>query len=95
MSIVRSFVLQTAESPKWLVTQGRLDDAVSSINTISRTNKSTFEITIDHFLPMETADSRSRNLVKDAIMMSSLFHGSKQIRSMICLIALWLMIGIA
>lgn len=94
MSICRSFVLRMTESPKWLVTQGKLDDAVNSINTISRTNKSTFEITIDQFYPTEATDSNNNPAI-DVVIISTLFRGSKQRRSMICLTLLWLMIGIA
>ncbi|RJE21836.1 Major Facilitator Superfamily [Aspergillus sclerotialis] len=57
MSILRTFALRMAESPKWLISQGRGDEAVASINTISRVNKSTYTISSSE-LHEEQAESR-------------------------------------
>ena len=94
MSVLRTFALGMSESPKWLVSRGQLNEAVASINTISKVNKSTYVMMVDQLRPYELEDSKSA--FKKAIsMVGALFDGSKQIRSMICLIILWLLIGIA
>ncbi|KAE8163824.1 major facilitator superfamily domain-containing protein [Aspergillus tamarii] len=94
MSVLRTFALGMSESPKWLVSRGELNEAVASINTISKVNKSTYVMMVDQLRPHEQDDSKSA-IKKAASMVGALFHGSKQIRSMICLILLWLLIGIA
>ncbi|KAE8140037.1 major facilitator superfamily domain-containing protein [Aspergillus pseudotamarii] len=94
MSVLRTFALGMSESPKWLVSRGELNEAVASINTISKVNKSTYVMMVDQLRPHEQDDSQSA-IKKAASMVGALFHGSKQIRSMICLILLWLLIGIA
>ncbi|KAE8361094.1 major facilitator superfamily domain-containing protein [Aspergillus caelatus] len=94
MSVLRTFALGMSESPKWLVSRGELNEAVASINTISKVNKSTYVMMVNQLRPHEQEDSKSA-IKKAASMVGALFHGSKQIRSMICLILLWLLIGIA
>ncbi|KAL3296033.1 synaptic vesicle transporter SV2 (major facilitator superfamily) [Colletotrichum asianum] len=44
MSIVRALVLRTHESPRWLVTCGRIDEGVDVINRISAMNRSSYTI---------------------------------------------------
>ncbi|KAB8245074.1 major facilitator superfamily domain-containing protein [Aspergillus flavus] len=94
MSVLRTFTLGMSESPKWLVSRGELNEAVASINTMSKVNKSTYVMMVDQLRPHEHEDSKSA-IKKAASMVGALFQGSKQIRSMICLVILWLLIGIA
>ncbi|KAE8319427.1 major facilitator superfamily domain-containing protein [Aspergillus transmontanensis] len=94
MSVLRTFALGMSESPKWLVSRGELNEAVASINTMSKVNKSTYVMMVDQLHPPEQEDSKSA-IKKAASMVGALFQGSKQIRSMICLVILWLLIGIA
>ncbi|KAF7620793.1 putative sugar transporter [Aspergillus flavus] len=94
MSVLRTFALGMSESPKWLVSRGELNEAVASINTMSKVNKSTYVMMVDQLRPHEHEDSKSA-IKKAASMVGALFQGSKQIRSMICLVILWLLIGIA
>ncbi|KAF9883609.1 hypothetical protein FE257_003116 [Aspergillus nanangensis] len=98
MSLLRMLILGMNESPKWLVSRGKLDQAVNSVNAISQTNNSTYTMTIDDLHRNDTEDSsqggQSRRPTNLSIM-RSLFHGRTQLRSMACLIALWLLIGIA
>jgi len=49
MSIVRSFVLEMHESPKWLVNQGRVDDAMRALNLISSKNKAEYTAELQNF----------------------------------------------
>ncbi|KAE8379865.1 major facilitator superfamily domain-containing protein [Aspergillus bertholletiae] len=94
MSVLRMFALGMSESPKWLVSRGELNEAIASINTISKINKSTYVMTADQLRPHEQEDTRSA-IKKVVSMIRALLHGPKQIRSMICLILLWLLIGVA
>ena len=41
---VRTFILKLDESPKWIASRGQLDQAVSNIAEISRSNKSHFRV---------------------------------------------------
>jgi MFS family permease len=93
MSILRSFVLNMSESPKWLISQGKLNEAVVSINKISKINRSAFIISSEQLHPHHGG---APNTLGDTFsMVAGLFRGRQQIRSMICLIILWLLIGIA
>lgn len=93
MSILRSFTLQMAESPKWLVLNGKRDEAVTSINTISRINNSTYRMSSSQLREEEIEDKRSMRTTIH--MITDLFRGKHQARSMICLIVIWLLVGIA
>ena len=42
MSVIRSFVIGMKESPKWLVTKGRIEEAVAAINGINKRNGSDY-----------------------------------------------------
>ncbi|OQE27976.1 hypothetical protein PENFLA_c005G10105 [Penicillium flavigenum] len=92
MSILRTFVLGMSESPKWLASQGNREDAVVSINTISRVNKSTYTMSIDQ---LHQHPTESNNIKNGSNMVINLFRGNQQVRSMICLIFIWLLVGIA
>ncbi|KUL82554.1 hypothetical protein ZTR_09172 [Talaromyces verruculosus] len=49
MSLIRSFVIGMKGSPKWLVTKGRIEEAVAAINSISKTNESEYVANIHQF----------------------------------------------
>ncbi|PKY07927.1 putative sugar transporter [Aspergillus campestris IBT 28561] len=93
MSIVRSFALGMTESPKWLISQGKLNEAVASVNIISRLNKSSVVLSVDelHHYERENPYDMQRTLR----LLRGLFSGSRQLRSMICLILLWVLVGVA
>ncbi|KAJ6098915.1 sugar transporter [Penicillium canescens] len=93
MSILRSFVLDMSESPKWLISQGKLNEAVVSINKISKINKSAYIISSEQLHPHQA--EAPNTLGNTFSMVACLFRGRQQIRSMICLIILWLLVGIA
>jgi len=93
MSILRSFALGMTESPKWLASQGKRDEAVAAVNTISRVNKSTYAMSS---FQLHTHQAGSpKHLKRVPSMVANLFQGNKQARSMICLIIIWLLVGIA
>lgn len=91
MSIVRAVAIEVHESPKWLLTNGKVDEVVSAINTISRKNGSDFTLSADDIPDMDDCSARERTWTS----ICKLFGSAKLIRSMICLILLWAMIGIA
>lgn len=93
MSILRTVSLRMSESPKWLVSQGRREEAAASINTISRINKSLYNISSSQ-LHDEQAES-CRSIWTRLTMISGLFQGKNQARSMVCLILMWILVGIA
>lgn len=97
MSLIRAFVLRSAESPRWLIACGRTQEAADVINIISTMNKSDYHISADQFMqsgvPGTNVEVRSwrANLQRA----SQLFSGPKKLRLMIGLITIWGLIGIA
>jgi hypothetical protein len=81
-----------SESPKWLASQRNREEAVVSINTISRVNKSAYTMSIDQ---LHERPTESKNIKSAFNMVINLFRGNQQVRSMICLIFIWLLVGIA
>lgn len=97
MSIVRSFVLHSQESPKWLVANGQVDEAVYVLNNIGKSNKSEHRVTRQDFITntvSDTKSSRHRNFRRIIQSVVTLFTGSGQLRLMSCLIMTWALIGI-
>lgn len=97
MSLIRAFVLRSLESPRWLVSCGKMNEAAEVINHISRMNKSNYHVTGDNFLQpeQEKADGEVWSWRANIDRASRLFSGAKQIRLMIGLIMIWALIGIA
>lgn len=93
MAILRSFSLRMSESPKWLVLQGKRDEAVASVNTISRINKSAYRMSSSQLHEEQSEPHKSIRTTFG--MIAGLFRGKGQARSMICLILIWLLVGIA
>ncbi|KXH25724.1 hypothetical protein CSAL01_04916 [Colletotrichum salicis] len=50
MSIIRAVVIRTHESPRWLVSCGRVDEAVEVVNRISSMNRSEYTVTAAQFV---------------------------------------------
>ncbi|CAI0653665.1 unnamed protein product, partial [Colletotrichum noveboracense] len=96
MSIIRALVLRTHESPRWLVTCGRIDEGVDVINRISAMNKLTYTISADQFIRTgSTAEVKTKSFGGNIHRAGRLFKGRTQIRLMICLTMLWMLVGIA
>ncbi|KAL2816972.1 major facilitator superfamily domain-containing protein [Aspergillus granulosus] len=93
MSIARSFALGMHESPKWLVSQGRIEEAVSSLNLISSRNKAEYRVDISHFCEASELPPK-RTWFEELISIGELFRGQKKLRLMACLILLWSFVGI-
>ncbi|EQB50995.1 major facilitator superfamily transporter [Colletotrichum gloeosporioides Cg-14] len=96
MSIVRALVLRTHESPRWLVTCGRIDEGVDVINRISAMNNSTYTISADQFIRTgSTEEVKTMSFGENIHRAGRLFKGRTGIRLMICLTMLWMLVGIA
>lgn len=93
MAILRSFCLLISESPKWLVLEGKREEAIASINTISRINKSAYIMSNSQLREEQTESHRSMRMTFS--MIAGLFARERQVRSMICLSLVWLLVGIA
>lgn len=97
MSIFRSFVLHSQESPKWLAANGRVEEAVVALNSISKSNKSQHRVTHEDFdiiiSPGQTllAHRDLRRIIQRVV---NLFTGPGQLRLMGCLMVVWALIGI-
>ncbi|KAI8190770.1 hypothetical protein KHU50_000395 [Colletotrichum sp. SAR 10_65] len=95
-TITGIFVLRTHESPRWLVTCGRIDEGVDVINRISAMNRSSYTISADQFIRMgSTEEVKTMSFGENIHRASRLFKGKTQIRLMICLTMLWMLVGIA
>lgn len=97
MSLIRAFVLRSAESPRWLISCGRMQEAAEVINNISKTNKSDYHIMEDQFMPIDRheANTEVRSLRANIHRAAKLFSGPKQLRLMVGLLMIWALIGIA
>ncbi|KAL4906962.1 hypothetical protein BDW74DRAFT_167020 [Aspergillus multicolor] len=95
MSIARSFALGMHESPKWLVSQGRVDDAVTALNQISSKNKAEHRAAAGQFCHPAAGDEvAKRTWLEEAVSVKELFQGLRNLRLMTCLILLWAFVGI-
>ncbi|KAF4995955.1 hypothetical protein FGRMN_4810 [Fusarium graminum] len=97
MSLVRAFVLRSVESPRWLVSCGRMKEAAEAINNISRMNKSDYHITESQFINTNQLGTTSevRSWRSNIHRATELFSGFKRCRLMVGLIMIWALIGIA
>lgn len=96
MSLIRSFVFRSQESPRWLIACGRIPEAVDVLNAISSTNGSNYTVSVDQFIPVPERSQNETVSIHDNLRRAGkLFSGPKQLRLMICLILMWILIGIA
>ena len=94
MSIVRSLILGMHESPKWLVSKGRIDDAVTALNSISSKNKSEFAADPQLFIDIPQEQIAKPTWLEDVVSMRELFYGWKNIKLMGIMMLLWAFVGI-
>lgn len=89
--------MKMEESPKWLVSQGRFDDALASLQEVARINKSELTITAEDFqqMPDGTAKKTTDKALTHVVHLHGLFATKKLRISTVGLILLWMCIGIA
>ncbi|VUC33006.1 unnamed protein product [Clonostachys rosea] len=95
MAAVRAFVLSTLESPRWLVSCGRVDEAVNVLNKIATLNKANYAASADDFVRMEVSVTETKSFSENLQRAKRLVTGGKQIWLMTCLALMWMLIGIA
>jgi hypothetical protein len=95
MAFVRALVLRSRESPRWLITVGRTQDAVDVLNNISATNGSDYTVSVDQFANAAPEHVQVKSVKENLRRAAALFSGPKQARLMACLILMWALIGIA
>ncbi|KAH6884854.1 putative sugar transporter [Thelonectria olida] len=95
MALVRALVLRSRESPRWLITVGRTQEAVDVLNNISSTNGSNYAATLDQFANAAPEHVQVKSIKENLRRAAALFSGPKQARLMACLILMWALIGIA
>lgn len=95
MSLVRSFVIGMKESPKWLVTKGRIEEAAAAINSISKKNGSDYVVNIDQFSAIPAHSTQRTHWRQDLATFRSSVVSPKKLRLLVCLVFLWILVGIA
>lgn len=94
MAFIRALVLRSRESPKWLVSCGRITEAVDALNKISSINGSDHSLTVENFAPAQQQGVQVRSLRENARRTAALFN-ARHLRLSACLAVLWILIGIA
>lgn len=95
MSLIRSFVIGMKESPKWLVTKGRIEEAMAAINSISKKNGSDYVMDIDQFSAIPAQSTQKTHWRQDLATLRSFIVSAEKLRLLICLVLLWILVGIA
>lgn len=74
---------------------GEVQAAVDVLNAISAANKSDYTATVSDFTASTQTLQQTKSLRENLHRMKRLFKGPKQARLMICLILIWMLVGIA
>ncbi|KAL3434039.1 major facilitator superfamily domain-containing protein [Aspergillus tetrazonus] len=94
MSLARSFALGMHESPRWLVSQGRTEDAVAALNEISFKNRADYSADPSQFCCLPNDQILKRTWLEEISSIKELFLGKRNLRLMSCLFLLWALVGI-
>ncbi|QLI72257.1 Major facilitator-type transporter hxnZ [Metarhizium brunneum] len=96
MASVRIFLLKMEESPKWLISQGRFDDAMTSLSRMAHVNKRATTITAGDFEPVVHLPARGKKCTLfSSLHVKGLFINKMQSYSTVTIIFLWICIGVA
>lgn len=85
MSLVRSFVVGMKESPKWLVTKGRIEEVVLAINSISKRNGSGYVANIGQFSAIYVTSPQKPHWREDLATFPSSLASLKKLHLLVCL----------
>jgi hypothetical protein len=95
LSMVRAFILRSKESPRWLMSIGEIDAAVEVLNGISAANKSDYTASVSDFSASSQTRQHTKSPRENMKRVANLFKGPKKARLMVCLMLLWMLVGIA
>ncbi|XHF99942.1 hypothetical protein AWENTII_003423 [Aspergillus wentii] len=98
LALIRVFCMSMEESTKWLVTQGRFEDAIEELGKVARMNKSEVTVSIQDFRPIQELplnETRSQKARRQCSHIRGLFTTRKLGISTTGVSVLWMEIGIA
>ncbi|KAH8592347.1 putative sugar transporter [Bisporella sp. PMI_857] len=96
MAIIRVFVLNIEESPKWLVAEGKYEKACTSFNKIAKINNADIALSIDQFRGTDTSPEEISAFESFSLYhIQGLFQGKKRAISTASIFLLWMCIGVA
>ncbi|PLB53076.1 sugar transporter [Aspergillus steynii IBT 23096] len=98
LAVIRVFFMKMEESTKWLVSQGRFEEAIDSLRKVAETNNSELPISSQDFYPIADTpqvESRTQKAQTQLSHIRSLFVTRKLGISTTGVILLWTAIGIA
>ncbi|KAJ3294899.1 hypothetical protein HDU79_010278, partial [Rhizoclosmatium sp. JEL0117] len=94
MLLFRLVFIQMRESPKWLITAGRKEEAVAVLHDLAKMNGKEIQVTVDDF-PDVQRETASESYKRFAHSLKELFNSPKNLRSTILIWLVWMTISIA
>lgn len=95
VALIRVLLFKMEQSPKWLVTQNRDEEAVEVLRSIAEKNNRPFNLTVDDLLKegqtLGHLDNKGQSLSRN---IANLFSTPKQTYATSMLFLLWVLIGI-
>ncbi|KAJ3512678.1 hypothetical protein NM208_g15290 [Fusarium decemcellulare] len=92
-ALIRVFLIRMEESPKWLVSQGKHEKAVQTLQEMARTNGHDLALSVDEFYVVGSSETLETSSL--AGRLRGLFATKKQGYSTAGVILLWMCIGVA
>ncbi|KAJ3067429.1 hypothetical protein HDU98_009353 [Podochytrium sp. JEL0797] len=99
MLVIRAFFIKMRESPKWLLTVGRTEEAVQILNELAAMNGKSVRVCVDDFVEAksygESTVSRTESFRDFVASLKSLFDTKRMAYLTVLVWALWCLIGMA
>ncbi|KAE8153359.1 major facilitator superfamily domain-containing protein [Aspergillus avenaceus] len=95
MALVRTLVLPMEESPKWLIAQGRFQEAVVAFRKIAGMNKREIDISVEMFQSLHPPLMTSSKMQRTMAHIRALFVPKRLALSTTSVIVLWMCMGVA